>query len=87
MTVWGTACSDSTLAGMDLSIDSETLHEAAVYQYLPLLTSLKDSSKLLKEEENTRKSLKRAKNPVNLRVRLRKVNKFVFYGKATYDKL
>lgn len=72
---------------MDLSVDSETLHEAAVYRYLPLLTSLKDSSKLLKEEEDRRKSLKRAKNLVNLSVRLRKVNKFIFYGKATYDEL
>lgn len=72
---------------MDLSTDSETLHEAAVYQYLPLLASLKDSSTLLKEEEDTRKSLKRAKNLVNLSFRLRKVNKFIFYGKATYDEL
>lgn len=54
----------AALAGIDLSTDSETISEGAVYQCLSLLTSLKDSSKLLTGED-TRKSLKRAKNLVN----------------------
>lgn len=51
----------AALAGIDLSADSKSISEAAVYQCLSLLTSLKNSSKLFKGKE-TRKSLKRTKN-------------------------
>ena len=93
MWLWqgGLPTQTAALAGVDFSADSETISEAAIYQYLSLLTSLKNSSKLLKGED-TRKSLKRAKNLVNRcwgqtqKVR-RKVNKLIFYGKATYDEL
>lgn len=65
MVVWGRLPTQTVpLAGIDLSADSRTISEAAVLQYLSLLTSLKNSSKLLKGED-TRKSLKRAKNLVN----------------------
>lgn len=65
MAVWrGLPAQTAALAGVDLSADSETISEAAVYRYFFLLTSLKNSSKLLKRED-TRKSLKRDKNLVN----------------------
>lgn len=60
----GLPAQTAALARVDLSADSETISEAAVYRYLFLLTSLKNSSKLLKRED-TRKSLKRDKNLVN----------------------
>lgn len=57
MVVWGGLATQTVpLAGIDLTADSRTVSEAAVLQYLSLLTSLKNSSKLLKGED-TRKSL------------------------------
>jgi len=94
-TVWlcggGLPAQTAALAGVSLSADSYTIGEAAVYWYLSLLTSLKNSSRLLKGED-TRKSLKRDKILVNRswgqsqKVKA-KVNKLIFYGKATYDEL